>query len=294
MNTLIQFNTLFISILIEAIPFVLISVFIAGIIQIFVTEDMISRIVPKNPVLAVLFGTTVGSIFPACECGIVPIVKRLLTKGVPLAAAIPFMLTGPIINPIVLFSTFVAFGNDWSMVFNRMGLAVSVAITIGLILAFFYRTNPLLESIKEEGKKNELKEETKMSMKQKILAMLKHSIDEFFFIGKFLLAGAAISSAVLVWVPTSFLSSIGQNEYSASLVMMTLSYLLSLCSEADAFIASSFRNTFMPGSLTAFLVFGAMIDVKNTLMMLSTFKVKFVIILTILITGFVFVGSLII
>lgn len=120
-QSFLQLNSIFISILIEAIPFVLIGVFISGLIQMFVTEEMMAKIIPKNRFLAVLSGTFAGVLFPACECGIVPIARRLLLKGVPLHAAVAFMLTAPIINPIVLFSTFIAFGNKWDVVFYRGG-----------------------------------------------------------------------------------------------------------------------------------------------------------------------------
>ena len=291
MSSFLQFNTIFISILIEAIPFVLIGVFLAGAIQMFVTEEMISKIIPKNKFLAVLFGTVVGALFPACECGIVPIVRKLINKGVPVPASIAFMLTGPLINPVVLFSTYVAFGNNWNMAFNRAFLAFIIALTVGTILALFLKNKDVVRISDNEKTKAELPQ---MSLKQKCGGMLRHSLDEFFDIGKFLLMGAAVSSAVLVWVPTDSLAAIGKQEWSSILTMMGLSYLLSLCSEADAFIAASFKNAFMPSSLIAFLVYGGMIDLKNTFMMASAFKLSFVIKLLILITVSVFLGALLI
>ncbi|HAA5526366.1 TPA_asm: permease, partial [Listeria monocytogenes] len=112
-DSFLQMNTIFISILIEALPFVLIGVFIAGFIQMFISEQFIARVIPKNKFLAVIVGSLIGVFFPSCECGIVPIVRNLLAKGVPLHAGIAFMLTAPIINPVVLFSTYVAFGSTW-------------------------------------------------------------------------------------------------------------------------------------------------------------------------------------
>ena len=111
-NSFAQSNTIFLSILIEALPFVLVGVLIAGFIQIFITEDHLKRWIPKNKILAVFVSCIVGAIFPACECGIVPIVRRLIAKGVPIYAGVGFLLTGPLINQIVIFSTYVAFGND--------------------------------------------------------------------------------------------------------------------------------------------------------------------------------------
>jgi uncharacterized protein len=89
--SLLNLNTIFLSILIEALPFVLIGVLIAGFIQIFVTEDQIQRWIPKNKFLAVIMSCIVGALFPACECGIVPIVRRLVAKGVPIHAAMLYV-----------------------------------------------------------------------------------------------------------------------------------------------------------------------------------------------------------
>ena len=278
MNTeiLLQMNTIFISIVIEALPFILIGVLISGIIQIFISEEFIAKIIPKNPILAVLVASLLGSIIPACECGIVTIARRLMLKGVPLPAAMAFMLTGPIINPIVLSSTYIAFGNSWKMVFYRAGLALLTSIIVGILIKLFVKESPLRNNTPEHIHYH--------SFKEKITGMLKHSIDEFFSVGKYLIIGSLIAAAVQTLIKTSTLVSIGSGQLSSHLVMMGLAYVLSLCSQADAFIASSFRNSFSEGAILAFLVFGPMLDIKNTFMLLSTFKAKFVWRLTAIIT----------
>lgn len=290
MATFLQLNTIFISIIIEALPFVLIGVFISGLIQMFVSEQMIAKIVPKNKILAVLYGTLIGALFPACECGIIPIVRRLLKKGVPLHAAIPFMLTGPIINPIVLFSTYIAFGNSWDMVWYRGGLAFVIAFIIGVIISFQYKDTQLLEEPELQCHHDEVKK----SFLQKFVGTLNHAIDEFFSVGKYLIIGAFVAASMQIFVKTSFLLELGQTKATSSLVMMGLSFVLSLCSEADAFIAASFRGTFTTSSLVAFLLFGAMVDIKNLLMMLSTFKKKFIMTLILYIFIFVFISSMLV
>ncbi|WP_141433252.1 permease [Bacillus sp. 03113] len=284
MESFLQMNTIFISILIEALPFILIGVLISGTIQMFVTEQMMARLIPKNRFLSVLFASVIGALFPACECGIVPITKRLMTKGVPLHAAIAFMLTGPVINPIVLFSTYIAFGNSWKMVFYRGGLAFIVAIIVGFILAAQFKTSQL--------KNDDSIQMKSLSLKARFIGMLKHSIDEFFSVGKFLIFGAFIAASVQTYVKTSMLLDIGNGFVSSHLVMMGLAYVLSLCSEADAFVAASFRSSFSTGSLVAFLVFGPMLDIKNTVMLLGTFKAKFVLYLTLYISVTVLVVTL--
>jgi len=275
-QTLLQMNTIFISIVIEALPFILMGVIISGIIQIFVSDEMIAKFIPKNTFLSILLASFLGSIIPACECGIVPITRRLILKGVPLPAAIAFMMTGPIINPIVLFSTFLAFGNSWSMVFYRGGLALIVSMIVGFVLKLAIKEPPL--------KNNHHKPVHYHSIKERISAMLEHSINEFFSVSKYLVIGSLLAAIVQTYVKTSTLVTIGNGPVSSHLVMMGLSYVLSLCSQADAFVAASFRSSFSTSSLLAFLVFGPMLDIKNTFMLLSTFKSKFVLLLCTIIT----------
>jgi uncharacterized protein len=297
-KTFLQMNTVFISILIEALPFVLIGVLIAGIIQMFVTEEMIARIMPKNKVLAILFAAFLGAVFPACECGIVPITRRLIAKGVPAFAAFPFMLTGPIINPVVLFSTFVAFGNQWDVMIYRGGLAMIVAVLIGAIIAAQFKDTAVLKnetgfSATSQGQLETAAASTmQLSFFHKLKGTLVHGVEEFFSVGKYLVLGAFIAAGMQTYVKTSTLLEIGQGEISSSLVMMGLAFVLSLCSEADAFIASSFQSTFTIGSIVAFLVYGPMLDIKNVLMLFAAFKKKLVFSLFAYITILVLIGSL--
>ncbi|MFC4184299.1 permease [Saccharococcus thermophilus] len=287
MKTFLQLNTIFISILIESMPFVVLGVFISGIIQMFVTEEMVKKWVPKNKVLAIIYSALIGVLFPACECGIVPITRRLVAKGVPLYAAIPFMLTGPVINPVVLFSTYIAFGSNWTMVLYRSIFACIVAIVVGLVIAVQYKDTQLRHLTPAPSI-------AAKTWKEKVIGTLEHTIEEFFTTGKYLIIGAFIASVMQTYVKTSVLLAIGHGKASSSLVMMAMAFVLSLCSEADAFIASSFQNTFPFSALAAFLVFGPMLDIKNTIMLLQSFKTRFVLMLILYITIFVFIGSLLI
>jgi len=286
-QSFLQMNTIFISILIEALPFVTLGVLISGIIQIFVTEEMIAKIMPKNRVLAVIFASFLGILFPSCECGIVPIVSRLVSKGVPISAGIAFMLTAPIINPVVLFATYIAFGSDWKMPLYRGVGAIIVAIVTGIFIAYRYKGNPFKENYHHHHHHHE-----KTTFWKKVWRTLEHAVEEFFSMGKYLVIGSLIAAAVQTYVKTSTLVSIGQGPASSSFVMMALSFILSLCSEADAFIASSFRTTFSTGSLLAFLVFGPMVDIKNLMMMLATFKKRLVLMIVVAVFVIVFGYSL--
>ncbi|WP_163102028.1 permease [Peribacillus alkalitolerans] len=287
---ILQMNTVFISILIEALPFVLIGVLIAGFIQIFVREEHIQKWIPKNKYLAVLMSCVIGALFPACECGIVPIVRRLIKKGVPLYAGIGFLLTGPLINPIVIYSTYMAFGNDLRMAILRMGLGFLISIMIALIISWLIKGNQLkvVDAITPHEHN-----QSHQPFIEKFWDMLKHSIDEFFDMGRYLIFGAFLAALLQTYGSTKALLEAGDGTVSSLLVMMGLAYFLSLCSEADAFIGASFNNLFPTTAILGFLIYGPMLDLKNTIMMLSVFKAKFVVVLLTVITSTVFVVMLI-
>ena len=111
-SSVLQAGAIFLSIIIEALPFVLIGSIISGIIEVYITPERVYRFLPKNKFGRIFFGTFIGFIFPSCECGIVPIINRFLEKKVPSYTAVPFLVTAPVINPIVLFATYSAFGNS--------------------------------------------------------------------------------------------------------------------------------------------------------------------------------------
>lgn len=96
-SSVLQAGAIFLSIIIEALPFVLIGSIISGIIEVYITPERVYRFLPKNKFGRIFFGTFIGFIFPSCECGIVPIINRFLEKKVPSYTAVPFLVTAPVI-----------------------------------------------------------------------------------------------------------------------------------------------------------------------------------------------------
>ncbi|HEO1956753.1 TPA: permease [Streptococcus agalactiae] len=282
-DSVLQWFAIFISIIIEALPFVLLGTILSGIIEVFITPDIVNKFLPKNKFLRVLFGTFVGFVFPSCECGIIPIINRFLEKKVPSYTAVPFLATAPIINPIVLFATYSAFGNSIRFLILRFVGATIVAIALGVMLAFLVDDNIL----KEDAKPTHFHDYSDKKWYQKIFLALAHAIDEFFDTGRHLVFGTLIASAMQIYLPTRVLTTIGHSPITAILVMMLLAFILSLCSEADAFIGASLLSTFGIAPVMAFLLIGPMIDIKNLMMMVNSFKTRFIV-------QFISVSSLII
>lgn len=272
-DSVLQWFAIFISIIIEALPFVLLGTILSGIIEVFITPDIVNKFLPKNKFLRVLFGTFVGFVFPSCECGIIPIINRFLEKQVPSYTAVPFLATAPIINPIVLFATYSAFGNSIRFLILRFVGATIVAIALGVMLAFLVDDNIL----KEDAKPTHFHDYSDKKWYQKIFLALAHAIDEFFDTGRYLVFGTLIASAMQIYLPTRVLTTIGHSPITAILVMMLLAFILSLCSEADAFIGASLLSTFGIAPVMAFLLIGPMIDIKNLMMMVNSFKTRFIV-----------------
>lgn len=291
-STIIHINTIFLSILIEAVPFILLGVFASALIQTFVSEKTIQKYIPRNPFLALIPASLFGIIAPICECAIVPVVRRLIKKGMPLHIGFVFLIAAPILNPVVILSTFYAFRNDLTVLYSRMALGLFVAITAGLIIYIFFQNRDQLRWRKEElmSAKDDAQVKPPLNRMKQILY---HASDEFFDTGKYIIIGAFIASLFQTLLDREFLMSIGTDEIRSTGIMMGLAFLLSVCSEADAFIAASFTGTFSKTSLVAFLVFGPMLDIKNAIMLFAYFRSKFVIFFIILISLLVFGSALI-
>ncbi|WP_246061857.1 permease [Paenibacillus oralis] len=288
---LLTFKTMFISIFLEALPFILLGVISSSLLQWFVSERRLARIIPRNPLLGMLFASLGGMLFPICECGMVPVVRRLVAKGMPVYIATVFILSGPILNPVVLFATYTAFRNRPEVLYSRIGLAIIVSFVVGLIVYRFVRYNPLrlnLEALYDEGPES-IKHDTWTG---KFTAFFMHTLNEFFEMSKYLAIGALITAMIHTFVNTGQLAAYGQGPVSSHLLMSGFAYLLSICSTSDAFVASSFVGTFSAGSLITFLVLGPMLDLKGTLMLISAFKTKFVVTLAVAIPATVLVFSI--
>jgi uncharacterized protein len=274
-------NTMFLSIILEAIPFILIGVFVSAFIQTFISEDMLQRWIPQNPFIAIVSSAFLGIIFPVCECAIIPIVRRLIKKGMPPAVGMTFLMSAPILNPVVFASTYYAFQQKNQIAFARIGLAFLVAVLVGSILyRMFKQKNPLKTKI------SSMHEHVHVENKWK--ATLYHASDEFFDTGKYLLIGAFLASLVQTFLNRNALLQIGTDELVSPFIMMGFAYVLSLCSEADAFVAASFGNTFSEGAILAFLIYGPMLDLKNTLMLFAYFRTRFVISFMLILTSVVY------
>lgn len=266
------FATVFLGIFIEAIPFLLMGTVASGLVEVFISQEWITRFSPRRALPAALLGSLLGLVFPVCECGVIPLTRRLFQKRLPVSTGIAFLLAAPVLNPIVIFSTAAAFG--WGrMLAWRLGLTLLIAVTIGVVfstekdISNIVRLPPSEIELPVLGTHPEHE-----SIGAKIGRALVVSTGEFFEMGRYLILGASLAAILQTFVPQTSLLAIGSGPLLSVIAMLTLAVVLSICSTVDAFVALGFVGTFSFGSILSFLVFGPMVDIKSMLMYLQVFR----------------------
>ena len=275
---LYTFFQLMVAIFLEAAPFLLLGSVVAAIVEEFTDEEFFRKLLPRRHGFVMLTGLFAGLILPTCECGIVPVVRKLLSKGVPPAAAVTYMFAAPVINPVVILSTYVAFQGDTKMVAGRLLIAAVTAVAMGWFLggavpASILRNPDFAEehgcSCCHHGSASS------QGVFSRVTAIASHATAEFFEMSRYLLLGAFVTALFKISAPMSLLDWFQGNILVAIPMMMILAIVLSVCSEADAFVAASF-SSFPQVSLLAFIGIGPMVDLKLLVMYAAVFKKRIV------------------
>lgn len=268
----------FMGIMLQAIPFLMIGVLLSSFIQVYVSSETLQRIFPKKNGLGMFAAIGLGFCIPVCDCTSIPVFKSLVKKGVPLSMAITFMTVSPVINPVVILSTYYAFQGDFTVVLARFGLGIICAVLVGV--SFMIRTPK--DYLKSEGMLTELCDCGCQDMLfansergKKFSMFLRHSQVEFFLVCRYLMYGAGIS-VLLQMVSGNRLDDMTSAPVIVQVViMMALAFAFSLCSSSDAVIAKSYSTLVAPAGIMGFLVFGPMMDLKNIMMLSSAFEKRF-------------------
>jgi uncharacterized membrane protein YraQ (UPF0718 family) len=273
------------SIVVEALPFVLLGALVSALLEVFVPDRAFAAVARLPLRLQVPGVALAGFAMPVCECGSVPVARRLILRGVHPSAGLAFMLASPIINPIVLLSTVVAYRGQGAleMTAGRALLGIVVALSAAAVMG---RTTPgrLLRPRAKEPQAHS-------HGGGRLRAVADHLASDLLFMGRFVIAGAALAAAMQTLVPQSVFTGVLTTPLVGAGLLMVLGFVLSLCSEADAFVAVSFIQ-FPLGPQLAFLVFGPILDIKLALLYTATFGRTFVLRLLLVTAPIVLAGSM--
>lgn len=253
------------AILLEAIPFILLGAIISGLIEVFVSEEKLRRLFPDNKFLASIAGSFLGVLFPVCSCGNVVVARRLLKKGVPQSGGLSYMLASPVINPVTVLSTLIAFSYSLRIAIGRIILAFLTAVIVSLILS---ENKDILKE--GEGEVCCVHNHNLSKIEQ----VFHHAENDFLLMGRYLVLGAIAAGIFQTFISREAFITLAGNKVLSVFLMQILGILLSLCSFADAFVASSFVN--LPDfSKIVFMVAGPMMNITVSILYSGTFKKSF-------------------
>ena len=273
---------IFQGLLIEALPFLLLGVTIAGLARWLVPQSTWVRRLPRHPLLAPLVGALLGFALPACECGNVPVARRLLASGAPLGTGFGFLFAAPVLNPIVLASTWAAFPDKTWLLWARPAGAFLIALSLSALLGLLPEAKLLETALLEERRMSQplssvgllerrggVLGSTPASPEQRVETpglsprqLIQHSTKEFLSLLTLLVLGSALAAVVQTWLPRSWLLALGSAPTLSVVALMLLALVVSVCSSVDAFLALGFAAQVTPGALLAFLLLGPVVDLK--------------------------------
>lgn len=244
-------GTIFSGVFVQAVPFLVLGVLLSGLIATFVTPERLARWLPKKPAAAVVAAGVSGAALPGCECGSVPVARRLFGEGAVGAAALTFMLAAPAINPVVVVATVVAFPGQPLMVAARVAASLATALIMGMAWSKWGRQEWVTRRLPHQY----------ANAGPRWLRFTEAARHDFLQASAFLVVGAAAAAALHVLVPPWVFEHLAGQLLLGVITMAVLAFLLALCSEADAFVAASLTMVPLVPRLV-FLVVGPAIDVK--------------------------------
>ena len=303
----------FLSLFLEGAPYILLGTMISGFIDVYMPSTLMDRLLPKNKFLAIFSCGLMGLILPVCECAVVPVIRRLVAKGLPISCAFTYMLAAPIVNPVTIWSTWHAFSDQdqWWVVLSRIGMGYGVAVLVGVILlaipAEKVLRDSLLRTLRSVKEKRDKKEATKMECDHghdheggccghdhshehdddddggnRVVMAIRSGVQDCVDVAVYFSIGVCLTAMFNIWyvlnqeMMVSYLDSVWLETGG----MMVLAFVLSVCSTSDAFMAATLRGVGV-GSKMAFMVLGPMLDVKLLFLYQTVMRKKFLFFLAI-------------
>ncbi len=277
--------TIFLGIFFEAIPFILIGVLVSAFIQQFISQETLLKYTPKNTLLGCAYGSCIGFVFPVCECGNIPVARRLLQKGVKPSVAISFLLGAPVLNPIVIAATLAAFPHQVEITIARIIMSFVIAVLVG----WFFSLAPAGFTAKIIPKESKKSCNHVHSPAQNIV---QHSLQEFFEMGGIMVVGGVIAAITQVMIPRELILELATNPAMAVISLMILAFVVSICSNVDSFFALAYAPLFPVPALLGFLVWGPMMDIKALVMLRTSFTRRAIVLMATLTGLLTYIGAM--
>lgn len=266
---------IFSGITLQSLPFLAISSLIAAAIEVFLSPRQLARLFPRGRVAGCVVAFVYSALLPVCDCSTVPLVRTLLRRGIPPRTVFIILFAAPSINPLVLFSTWYAFGPSLKAVSLRVVAAVICTMTIALLLSI---RMPSLTAVLRQSESDDSCDCSHgcgaHAAQGRFSSFSSASASAFLRVVPYMLTGAALSSVIQGLLPTGFMTG-HTSSYVSIAVAMLMAFILSQCSSSDAIVARSMTSLLPPGALMTFMLMGPMLDVKNVFMLSAVFSTRF-------------------
>ena len=270
-----DFVTLSLSVFIESLPFVFLGILLSTVVQVWVPQRLIDRVLPRTPVLRRAVLSVTGVLLPVCECGNVPLARGLMVRGFSVSEAATFLLAAPVLNPVTIITTYQAFGWSDGILVARILGGFAIANLAGWLLSRTPQQSAWLTSEfraqcahAHDGAGGSRWRRSLVGFAEETSALMPA-----------LIIGSALAGAIQVGAPRTVLVALGAHPLWSVLALMLLAFVIAICSSVDAFFILSLSATFLPGSIVAFLLFGAMMDVKMLALLRTTFSARALVLL---------------
>ena len=275
--------TLGISVVVESLPFVVLGIVLSIAVQLWLPQWVLLRVLPRNPALRRATLSTLGVLLPVCECGNVPLARGLVSRGVPVADAMTFLLAAPILNPITVVTTYQAFGlADGILAYRVVG-----GFVIANLIGWLFSRHPRPEALLTDRFQDFCHRHGEGPQHGRPAEALRLLVSEAQTMVPALFVGAGVAGAIQALAGRNLLLTLGRNPLWSVLALMALAFVIAICSTVDAFFILSFASVFTPGAIVAFLVLGPMVDVKMLVLLRTTFTARTLLLLT----GLVVLGT---
>jgi hypothetical protein len=323
-----DFLNIFLGLTIEALPFLFMGALVAATLTVWKKRNArvtgIWKKITGTRGGATAAGIGLGFALPVCECGTASIARQVTREGAPVSMSIVFLLAAPIINPVTILATWIAFGGDWSMVLGRVGLGLALATGIGLFFSLHPNPHQIFQpGLMKGGKANtlvdegseqphlhlhhshgdgekcqdqdlEAVEEIPEPGESGLYRFMQQCFREFIGATKVAVPGISLAAAFQAYISPSFFLELGQGAVLSVAILMVLATLMSVCSSVDAFVALSFTGLFPVGAVLAFLVFGPLINLKSLFLFRLVLRPSIIWLLTLLCFSFILLAGVII
>lgn len=273
---LADFVALSLSVFIESLPFVFLGILLSTVVQVWVPQSIIDRVLPRRPALRRAVLSVTGVLLPVCECGNVPLARGLMMRGFTVSEAATFLPAAPVLNPVTIITTYHAFGWSDGILAARIVGGFVIANLAGWLLSRSADQSALLT----DGFRAHCEHQHDRHPDSRMQRSLVGIAEETSALMPALIIGSALAGAIQVGAPRDLLVALGSHPLWSVLALMLLAFIIAICSSVDAFFILSLSATFLPGSIVAFLLFGAMMDVKMLALLRTTFTARALALLT--------------